>query len=123
MIQKQYDDLVKREEQLMADMKLFIYNVLKANNNHISCISILNDDEDASLEDKYPVISTLWGKHDNYNIAITDVYLKEYDKDIFEIYADGIDQDTETMKKEFKIHSLQFSDIMYFIMACLKETL
>lgn len=114
---KQYKELIGREQQLKEDMKSFILNALKVKGNHITYISSNANDEDSSLDDKYPVISTLWGKHDTYNIAITDVYLREYESGQAEIYADGIDQDMETVKKDFLIHPEQFSDIVYFIMA------
>ncbi len=118
---KQYNELIQTEKQLQEDMKNFILNTLKANNNHIAYTSPDADNEDVSMDDKYPVISTLWGKHDTYNIAITDVYLKEYGQGSVEIYADGIDQDTETVKREFLIYPEQFSDVMYFMMAPLNE--
>jgi hypothetical protein len=120
---KQYKELIEREQKLQQDMKGFILTALKANGGRITYVSPDADDGDdePALDDKYPVISTLYGKHNTYNIAVTDVYLVEYGHGHIGIYADGIDRDTETLKKEFPVYPEQFPDIIHFITAPLRE--
>lgn len=109
-------ELVEKETKLQEEMKEAIICTLKANNGRFTYTSPDIDDEDAAFEDKYPVVSTLWGKHGTYNIAITDVYLVDSASGQSEIYVDGIDQDTETVQKGFMVYPPQFSDIIYFLM-------
>ena len=69
------------------------------------------DSDEEADDNRYPVTSTLYGKHDNPQIKITDVYLNEHGH----IYADGIDDTLGTKEFGFFIHSEQFADILYFI--------
>ncbi len=126
---KQYNGLIRKEKQLQENMKKFILKTLKANGGRITYTPPDTDDDkndddeedDILLEEKYPLISALWGIDGIYNIAITDVYFIEYENGVVNICADGIDQDTESVKKEFTIYPEQFSNIMYFIMFPLKK--
>lgn len=111
-----YKELVDKETKLQEEMKEAIICTLKANNGRFRYISPGIDDEGAAFEDKYPVISTLWGKHGAYNVAITDVYLVEQEHGSPEIYVDGIEQELETEQKGFMVYPPQFSDIIYFLM-------
>ena len=114
---KKYKELKEREHKLLQEMRDFIIDAIKAKNGRISYVSPDKDDEDMLLEDKYPIISTLWGIHGTYDIAITDVYVKENPIGQVEIYANGIDQNMKTEQKGFLIYPEQFSDIAYFITA------
>lgn len=119
---KQYKELIERETQLQEDMKIFIIKALKKNDGRITYLPPNTDDDDeTSLDDKYPVISTLYGKHGTYNVAITDVYLQEQENCPVQIYVDGIEQEFEMPRKEFLIYPEQFSDIMHFITASIRE--
>lgn len=118
---KQYNELIEREKQLQQDMKGFILTALEAAGGRISYVSPDADDDEVSLDDKYPVISTLYGKYKTCDIAVTDVYLVEYGNNHAGIYADGIDRDTETLKEEFPVYPEQFPDIIHFITAPLRE--
>jgi hypothetical protein len=118
---KQYKELIEREKQLQEDMKNFILSALRANGGRITYISPNADDDETGLDDKYPVISALYGKHGTYNVAITDVYLQEQEHCPVQVYADGIEQEFEMQRKEFLIYPEQFSDIIHFITAPIRE--
>lgn len=110
MEKKTFKQLSLQEEQLKADMKSFIIVALGENNGRIS-LNIPQDTEQELDDDNYPVVSTLYGKHDNPQIKITDVYLNTQAG----FFADGIDDDTGEKRKEFYIYPEQYSDIFYFI--------
>lgn len=116
---KRYNELIQREQQLQGEMKDFIIDALKASGGHITYVSPDMDNEELTLDDKYPVISTLWGKHGTYNVAITDVYTMG--QDVATIYVDGIEQETESKQDRFQIYPEQFSDILHFIMSSFNE--
>jgi hypothetical protein len=118
---KQYKELIKKEEQLQEDMKRFILKALRENGGRITYISPNADDDATGLDDKYPVISALYGKHGTYNVAITGVYLQEQENCPVQVYADGIEQESEMQRKEFLIYPEQFSDIIHFITAPIRE--
>ena len=120
---KQYKELTEREQSLRNDMKNFIINAVKAHGGRITYTPTDDEGDEVYLGDKYPVVSTLWGKHDTYSIAVSDVYIKEYEPGHVEIYADGIDQDTEFVKKEFRLYPEQFSDVIHFIVAPIRENI
>jgi hypothetical protein len=120
---KQYKELIEREGKLQKDMKNFILKALRKAGGRITYISPSADDDETNLDDKYPVISTLYGKHGTCNIAITGVYLKESSNDIQEIYADGIEQEAERKQEGFLIYPEQFSDIIHFITAPIGESI
>lgn len=84
-------------------MKSLIEKALTENNGRIT---FKKDDDD-----DYPLTTILSGKEDIYVISVTDVYLNNGGL----IYADGIDDDTDCLEKEFKIEPDQYSDILYFI--------
>ncbi|MEB3373893.1 hypothetical protein SFC43_13600 [Bacteroides sp. CR5/BHMF/2] len=108
MEKEQFKQLSHTEAQLRKDMEAFIRASIKESQGRIS----LKVAEGAELEsENYPVTSTLYGRHDNPQIRLTEVYLGNNDK----IYADGIDDDTEEKRKEFYIYPEHYSDIFYFI--------
>jgi hypothetical protein len=107
MNEEQYFKLIAEEKTLRGKMKNLIIATLKENNGRVTFIP---EDED----DEYPVSATLWGKHDCPIIDISEVYLQND-----EIYADGIDQQTGVLEKEFLIYPEQYSDVLHFIAAVL----
>lgn len=116
---KQYNELIKRENQLQEDMKSYILEAVNQAGGRITYVSPDTEDEELTLDEKYPVVSTLWGKHGNYNIGITDVYT--LGQNATTIYVDGVDQDTEFKQERLQIYPEQFSDILHFIMSSFNE--
>ena len=103
-----FRQLINTELQLKNDMEAFIKAAIKENQGRIS----LTVAEGAELERAdYPVISTLYGRRDNPQIRLTEVYLDKHD----EIYADGIDDDTGEKRREFYIYPEHYSDVFFFI--------
>lgn len=90
-------------------MKGLIVESLKGNGGRITFMPENEGDE-------YPVCATLWGKHDSPNIEISDVYPGEHGG----IFADGINQATGILEKNFEIFPEQYWDIMHFIAAVLE---
>jgi hypothetical protein len=109
-VDKEFFYLMSQEEKLKKSMGKLILTVLKANNGRITFVP---DNED----DEYPVSATLWGKHDNPIIDITDVYLAG--KDRLSVYADGIEQSTGCMETGFEIYPEQYLGILQFFYAVL----
>lgn len=103
-----FRQLIDTELQLKKDMEAFIKAAVKENQGRISLKAA--DGTELERED-YPVISTLYGKRDNPQIRLTEVYLDKHDK----IYADGIDDDTEEKRREFYIYPEHYSDVFFFI--------
>ncbi len=102
-------------------MKEFILKTVNQAGDRITYTPCTEDDEELCLEDKYPVIATLWGKHGTCNIAITDVYLIKHNGGDPFIYADGIEQKMELRQEGFQIYWEQISDVLHFIMASFNE--
>lgn len=102
---------IDTELQLKKDMETFIKAAVKESQGRIS-LTVDEGAEGTELErEDYPVISTLYGKHDNPQIRLTEVYLDKHDN----IYADGIDDDTGEKRREFYIYPEQYSDVFFFI--------
>lgn len=123
---KKYNELVKREQQLQSDMKNLIINAVEKEGGRIKYApSEKNDDEDSykPLEDIYPIITRLYGRKCDYNVAITDVYLDKSEHEKFYIYADGIDTEENDEKTCFQIYPEHYSDILYFIFHPIKNRL
>lgn len=111
MKKEQFKQLGSTEAQLRKDMEAFIKAAIKENQGRIS-LTVADATDGTELErEDYPVISTLYGKHDNPQIRLTEVYLDKHDK----IYADGIDDDTGEKRREFYIYPEQYSDVFFFI--------
>jgi hypothetical protein len=102
MNEEQYFKLIAEEKILKEKMRVFTIAIVTENNGRITFTPEDNDE--------YPVSATLYGKHDCPIIGISDVYLKND-----EIYADGIDQQTGILEKEFRIYPEQYSDVLHFI--------
>lgn len=106
-----FRQLINTELQLKNDMEAFIKAAIKENQGRIS-LTVAEGAEGGELERAdYPVISTLYGRRDNPQIRLTEVYLDKHDK----IYADGIDDDTGEKRREFYIYPEQYSDVFFFI--------
>lgn len=105
------EQLINTELQLKKDMESFIKAAVKESQGRIS-LTVAEGDECTELErEDYPVISTLYGRRDNPQIRLTEVYLDKQDK----IYADGIDDDTGEKRREFYVYPEQYSDVLFFI--------
>lgn len=108
MKKEEFKQLSRTEVQLRKDVEAFIKASIKENQGRISLKVV----DGAELEsENYPVTATLYGRHDNPQVRLTEVYLDKYDK----IHADGIDDDTGEKRKEFYIYPEHYSDIFYFI--------
>lgn len=105
---KIYSRLNARNEQLKIDIRSFIIRQLIKNKRKISFVPDLKNEE-------YPTSCTLWGKHNNPLINITDVYINNDNN----IYADGVGDDGQE-RKGFKIYPEQYLDVFYFIKAVTK---
>lgn len=107
MDNQRYSELQERLSKVEQDIKEFIIETLKQDGR----ISLDLTQEESEDDNNYPVTSTLYGRHDNPQIKITDVYLDKQEQ----IYADGIDNETGEKRCQFHIYSEQYSDILYFI--------
>mgnify|MGYP006982186383 FL=1 len=108
MKKEEFKQLSRTEVQLKKDMEAFIKASIKENQGRISLKVV----DGAELEsENYPVTSTLYGRHDNPQIRLTEVYLDKHDN----IYADGIDDDTGEKRREFYIYPEHYSDVLFFI--------
>ena len=103
-----YAYLSQKESTVRHEMKELIISAIKENGGRIKHFYSEDDEID---EEQFPIISTLYGKSDNPNILITDVYIDE----INQIFADGLDQQYHNKETEFLILPDQYSDILYFI--------
>lgn len=106
---EKYSCLTNKLSEIEKEIKEFIIETLR---QHGKVSLNLPPDSDEETDDNcYPVTSTLYGKHDNPQIKITDIYLDEHDN----IYADGRDDNLGTKETGFYIYSEQYSDILYFL--------
>lgn len=112
-----YRKLGVRQECLHRDMESYIHQRLHENEGRIT----LEIDEEERLscdsdDQIYPIITTLYGKHgDNYNIGITDIYLKSGNQ----IYADGYDTMNGGFEIGFAVTRDQYYDVAFFIASVL----
>lgn len=103
---EEYKELTERLSNIEKDIRTFILSILSKHGR----ISLNLTEEEQLDSENFPVTSTLYGRHDNPQIRITDIYLCGNG-----IYADGIDDDTGEKRCEFLIYTEQLSDVMYFI--------
>lgn len=103
---EKYSQLAEQLSQIEKGIESFILSILDKHGR----VSLDLTEEEALDKNNFPVISTLYGRHDPPLIRITDVYLEGN-----HIYADGIDDDTDEKRREFYIYREQLSDIFYFI--------
>lgn len=105
-----YKDLQDKEHTLIQEYSKFIIDAIKVSGGKISFIYEENFEEDS------PMIITLQGKNGPDNIDVTDIYIREYDHGVVEIYADGIDQEWSGKETGFLILPENYSDIAHLIM-------
>ena len=104
--------LFSRENILRQDMRASILKHLRCNNGRITLQ--LPQTENDWINFDFPVTSTLYGRHDNDSVDITDIYIN---KDSSVIYADG--QVSGEMRREYQIYPEHYSDVLWFIQAVL----
>lgn len=110
--EKRYLELRKRGKQLQTAQKALLIDVLKHNGGRITSHPVPVPDEDGETE--YPITMTFYGKYDNPNISITDVYLNERE----ELFVDGID-DIGVVGRGFQVYPEQLPWVLDFIMIAL----
>lgn len=111
-----YKELQRLESKLQNDYRDFILKCLEKKGNRVTYRLPGIDDAGLSFDDRFPVVVTLYGKHGNYNIGITDVYTVTHSTGYIWIHADGIDQEEETEMKGFIIYPDHYSDVAFFLM-------
>lgn len=110
MKKEEFKQLSRIEAQLRKDMEAFIKASIKENQGRIS-LTVAEGAEGAELEsENYPVTSTLYGRHDNPQIRLTEVYLDKHDK----TYADGIDDDTGEKKRVLHLSRAVFGCLIFY---------
>ena len=107
MDKQKYSKLSESLSDVRKEIKDFIINTIKKHGR----VSLNLSSEEQDDHNNYPVTSTLYGRHNNPQIRITDVYLDETEN----IYADGIDSDTDEKRRQFYIYSEQYADIFIFL--------
>lgn len=114
--EERYLEIRKQEKQLQFAQKALLVDMLKCNGGRVTSYPVPN--EDGSV--LYPVSMTFYGKHDNPNISITDVYLNEHG----ELYIDGIDETIGSIERGFQVYPEQISWVLDFLAIALgfKET-
>lgn len=102
-----YHKIKELQVKLQTEQKALLIDLLKQNGGHITSHPVPDDDEDV----EYPVTMAFYGKYDNPNISITDVYLNEHG----EPYVDGIDEATGSLEREFQVYPEQISWVLDFL--------
>lgn len=105
--EERYHKIKELQAKLQMEQKALLIDLLKRNGGRITSHPVPDDDEDA----EYPVTMAFYGKYDNPNISITDVYLNEYG----EPYVDGIDEETGSVEREFHVYPEQISWVLDFL--------
>lgn len=98
-------------DKLNNDIEAFILDVLKQNNGEIKFIPAEEVDLSNDLNDYFPVVATLNGDDENFNIAIDRVYLGEKGG----IYASGYDNADGCYREDFYINAGQHHEILIYI--------
>jgi len=122
----QYKELQRAEQKVREEYLDFIIRVLKKNGGRVSYKSPDFDNDELSFEDRFPIELQLYGKHGNYDIGITDVYIEDIKKEnsnYIIIYADGIDREEGYEMKSFTICSEHYAGIAIFLMAPIRDKL
>lgn len=114
--EERYSMIRKQEKQLQSAQKALLIDILKHNGGRVTSYPV--PDEDGGTE--YPVTMIFYGKHDNPNISITDVYLDEHG----EPCVDGIDEEIGSIERGFQVYPEQMSWVLDFLAIALgfKET-
>lgn len=109
---EEYSQLAEQLSEIEKEIEAFILSIL----NKYGRVSLNLTEEEALDKSNFPVISTLYDRHDTPRIRITDAYSEGN-----HIYADGIDDDTDEIRREFLIYREQLSDMFYFIGHTLRD--
>lgn len=109
--EERYRKMQILEAQLQTDQKALLIDILNHNGGRITSYPV--PDEDGGVE--YPVTITFYGKHDNPNISITDVYLDEHG----EPYVDGIDETIGSLERGFQVYPEHVSWVLDFLSVAL----
>lgn len=104
---KCYRNLNKRGQRLQGDYKKLIIKLMKKHGGHITSLPIPDKYECGD----YPVTTAFYGKHNNPNISITDVYISEYG----EIMVDGVNENTGYKEREYRAYPEHYSCLLDFI--------
>lgn len=104
-----YDALFNREAALRQDMQAFILQQIRRNNGRITLQLPQTEDDWENFE--FPVTATLYGRHDNDSVNITDVYINQGSSTL--IYVDG--QVDYNMQRGYQIYPEHYSDVLWFI--------
>ena len=107
--EERYHKIKELQVKLQTEQKALLIDLLKHNGGRITSPPVPDDDEDEDVE--YPVTMAFYGKHDNPNISITDVYLNEHG----EPYVDGIDEATSSLERGFQVYPEQISWVLDFL--------
>ncbi len=105
--EEKYHTMQEQEAQLRAGQKNLLIDILNRHGGRITSYPV--PDEDGGVE--YPVTMTFYGKHDNPNISITDVYLNEHG----ESYVDGIDEAIGSLERGFQVYPEHVSWVLDFL--------
>ena len=112
-MEKEYHYLISEDNKIKDRVRDLIVAALEENGGRITFTPDPKDGDDY----EYPVSATLWGKQDSPTVDITDVYFSE---NRMTIYADGVNQTSGYMEKEYEIYPDQYMDIVSFIATVLK---
>ena len=105
--EERYHKIKELQIKLQTEQKALLIDLLKHNGGRITSNPVPDDDEGV----EYPVTMAFYGKHDNPNISITDVYLNEHG----EPYVDGIDEATGSLERGFQVYPEQISWVLDFL--------
>lgn len=105
--EERYRKIKESEKQLQAGQKALLIDILNRNGRRVTSFPV--PDEEGCVE--YPVTMAFYGKYNNPDISITDVYLNEHE----EPYVDGVDEAIGSIKRGFKVHPEQCSWVLDFI--------
>lgn len=104
-----YKWLHARQQRLLAKMKAQILRLLSQNGGRITFQPDPQAVEDDCVE--YPVTMSFYGKHDNPNISITDIYLD----DDGEMMVDGSDSCLGNEETGFTVYPEHYAWVLDFI--------
>lgn len=105
--EERYHKIQELQEKLQTEQKALLIDLLKRNGGRITSHPI--PDDDGSVE--YPITMAFYGKYDNPNISITDVYLDANE----EPYVNGINENTGIVEREYRIYSEQCAWVLDFL--------
>lgn len=103
--ERRYRRLNRREQRLQEQHKELLVRLLKRHGGHITSLPV--PDKDGCSD--YPVTMVLYGRHDNLNINVTDVYL-----DGGHIRVDGVEQQCGSKECGFYAYPEHYSGLLDF---------